>query len=340
LLRIDGSHGEGGGQVLRTALTLSIITSTPFEIYNIRANRSKPGLRPQHLTCVAAAQEICEASVSDIQIGTTDFQFIPKNKALPGRYHWDVGTAGSTVLVMQTVLLPLVMAAGASKVIIEGGTHVPYSPSAHYLRDAYVPMLIQSGGEVFVSLDRYGWRPKGGGQITAQLEGWSQLHGQDLMERGALERIFGYGVATNLPAHIPQRITDHVMRQFDYPDIPIDVRPLRDNSSRSKGAGLFLTAEYANGRAGFSQLGEVGLPAEHLAEEAVYNFELFNTTKATVDQHLADQLVLILALAQGASQFVTPEITEHLRTNIWVIQKFVTRDIVADHHLGHVQIKK
>lgn len=338
MLKIDGSYGEGGGQIIRTALTLSCVTATAVEIHHIRAGRSKPGLRPQHLTCVQAAAEICDAEVYGDQVGSQQLTFIPSKPPKPGEYHWDIKTAGAATLVMQTVLLPLVMAEGASEIRVEGGTHVPFSPSGHYLRDVYVPMLIQSGAEVFVSLPRFGWYPKGGGEIVAKLEGWAQLHGQNMLERGELERVFGVALTTRLPSHIPQRMTDEAIKLLDGLGVPIDIRPQRDNSSHSAGAGIFLTAEYANGRAGFSVLGEPGLPSEKVAEHAALALRGFHKSIASVDAHLADQLVLVLALAEGESQFITPEITDHLKTNCWVISQFLDREIKLDAASGWVEI--
>jgi RNA 3'-terminal phosphate cyclase (ATP) len=341
MLHIDGSYGEGGGQIVRTALTLSCITAVPIEISNIRAGRSQGGLRNQHLTCVHAAADICAAEVTGDAIGSEQLTFIPTREVRPGHYQWEIPSAGATTLVMQTVLLPLAMAGGTSEIHITGGTHVPFSPSAHYLRDVYAPMLIQSGAEVTIRLDKLGWNPRGGGEIVAYLEGWAQLQGQDLLERGDLERIFGDGLATNLPAHIPQRMATHAQKLLEQLnlDVPIDVRLQRDSSSSSKGAGVFLTAEYSNGRAGFSALGEHGFPSERVAEEAIYAFELFHAGNASVDEHLADQLVLVLALAEGGSQYISPRITDHLRTNVWVIRQFMERGISLDEYTGRVKIE-
>jgi RNA 3'-terminal phosphate cyclase (ATP) len=338
MLVIDGQYGEGGGQVLRTALTLSCITRRPITIENIRAGRHKPGLRRQHLTAVMAAADICDAEVAGADIGSQELVFAPRRPAHAGYYEWQVKSAGAATLVLQTILLPMAMAPGASEIRVIGGTHVPYSPSGHYLRDVYAPMLVQGGVEVFVNIERYGWNPKGGGEITCYLEGWSQLHSQDLLERGDLERLIGVGLASRLPAHIPQRMTTHVRKVLDFLEVPVDIRPERDGRSKGEGAGVFLTAEYANGRAGFSALGEPGVASEEVAEEAAYAFQVFDAGNASVDAHLADQLVLVLALAEGESVFITPQITDHLTTNCWVIQQFLERQITIDQHTGRVDI--
>jgi RNA 3'-terminal phosphate cyclase (ATP) len=335
---IDGQFGEGGGQILRTALTLSCITRQAFTVENIRAGRHKPGLRRQHLAAVLAATEICDAEVSGADIGSQELTFTPRRPAQGGVYEWPVKSAGAATLVLQTVMLPLAMAPSASEIRVLGGTHVPHSPTGHYLRDVYAPMLVQSGVEVFVNIERYGWNPRGGGEITVYLEGWSQLHGQDLLERGELERLIGVGLASRLPAHIPQRMATHVRKVLDFLEVPVDIRPERDGRSKGEGAGVFLTAEYANGRAGFTALGEPGVASEEVAEEAAYTFQVFDAGNASVDAYLADQMMLVMSLAEGDSTFVTPHITDHLITNRWVIQQFIDRQITIDEHTGRVDI--
>lgn len=338
MLTIDGTYGEGGGQIIRSALTLACITGNHITVENIRAGRNPGGLRAQHLTSIHAAAEICDAEVSGDFMGSEKLVFRPTRAIKPGVYDWSVGTAGAATLVLQTVLLPLTLAEGRSEVRVEGGTHVPWSPSAHYLRDVYMPMLVQSGADLYIEIARMGWYPKGGGEIRAEVEGWAQLQGQDLSERGALERVFGVGLASRLPSHIPQRMTSHTQRLLKDISPMLDVRPQRDGGAMSPGAALCLTAEYENGRAGFTALGERGLSSEHVAQEAAYALQIFQAGIASVDEYLADQLVLILALAEGRSVFITPEVTDHLRTNIWVIQKFLEREIKLDAATGRVEI--
>ncbi|HLA44310.1 MAG TPA: RNA 3'-terminal phosphate cyclase [Aggregatilineales bacterium] len=339
MIKIDGSSGEGGGQIVRTALTLSCITSTPIEIHHIRANRNQGGLRPQHLACVQAAAQICAAEVTGDYVGSHALTFVPGHPPKAGEYQWDIKTAGATTLLLQTVLLPLAMAEGSSTISAIGGTHVPNSPSGHYLRDVYAPMLIQSGVEVFISLERYGWYPKGGGEITASLEGWSQLHSQNLLERGELERVIGVGLVSKLPVHIPKRLSSHAEKTLSFLNVPLDIRAERDAQALSAGAGVYLTAEYSNGRAGFSAPGERGVPSEDVAEEATFALQVFDAGNASVDKYLADQLVLMLALAEGESQFITPEVTQHLETNCRVIRHFIDRAIHVDNATGRVRIE-
>ena len=233
---------------------------------------------------------------------------------------------------MQTVLLPLARAAGDSTANVYGGTHVPRSPSAHYLRDVYIPLLLEMGVDAALFIEGYGWMPEGGGQIGAQIKGGATLTGRDLRKRGDLERVFGTAVATSLPSHIPQRMANraiNLLAGVDSFDATVDIRPLR-TSGISAGAGIFLTAEYSNGRGGWGVLGRKGMPSEVVAGDAVTALLSFHDSGAAVDRHLADQLVIPLALAAGESALTTPEITQHLRTNIETVRCFVDREIRID----------
>lgn len=332
MLTLDGSQGEGGGQIVRTALTLSCILGTPFHVTAIRAGREPAGLRPQHVAAIRAAAEICDAHVEGAEAGSAALTFEPGGPVRAGVYEWEIGTAGSTTLVMQTVLLPLALAAGDSTASIHGGTHVPHSPPAHYLRDVYVPLLLEMGGDAALFVEAYGWMPEGGGLISAQVTGGATLRGRDLRDRGDLERVFGTAVACNLPSHIPQRMANraiNLLAGVDSFDAPVDIRPARV-SGISTGAGIFLTAEYSNGRGGWGVLGRKGIPSEVVAGDAVTALLSFHDSGAAVDSHLADQLVIPLALAAGKSAFTTPEITGHLRTNIETVRRFVDREIRID----------
>lgn len=332
MLTLDGSQGEGGGQIVRSALTLSCILGVPFRVTHIRAGRDPSGLRPQHVAAVRAAADISRARVDGAEPGSETLTFEPGGPVRPGNYEWEIGTAGATTLVMQTVLLPLALVSGTSTIQIHGGTHVPNSPPAHYLRDVYIPLLLEMGIEAAMFIGAYGWVPEGDGTLTAQVEGGAKLHGRDLRERGDLERVFGTALASNLPSHIPQRMANraiNLLGSVDSFDAPLDIRPRRE-SGLSTGAGIFLTVEYSNGRGGFGVLGRKGMPSEVVAGDAVTALLSFHDSGAAIDAHLADQLVIPLALAEGPSAFTTPAITEHLRTNIDTVRHFVDREIRVD----------
>lgn len=338
MLTLDGSQGEGGGQIIRTALTLSTILGVPFRVEQIRAGRDPGGLRAQHVTAIQAAADICDAHVEGARIGSETVTFVPGGPVCSGDYEWRIDTAGSATLVLQTVLLPLALAPEPSTVRVHGGTHVPNSPSAHYLRDVYVPLLLEIGADVTVSIEAYGWVPGGGGTLGATVTGGAHLRGCDLRQRGELERVFGTTVGCNLPSHIPQRMANraiNLLNAVEAFDPPLDIRPVRA-SGASTGAGIFLVAEYANGRGGWGVLGRKGVPSEVVAGDGVTALLMFHDSDAAVDEHLADQLVIPLALSEGPSVVTTPEVTTHLRTNIDVVRHFVDREIRLDEQQGAV----
>lgn len=329
MIFLDGSQGEGGGQIVRTALTLSCVLGAPVQIENIRAGRKPSGLRPQHVTAIQAAAEICDAGIEGAQVGSRTVRFEPGSPARPGQYEWAVGTAGSAPLVIQTVLLPLALAGGPSTIRVFGGTHIPGSPSGHYLRDVVMPVLLSMGADLEIYMDAYGWIPEGGGSMSVHVAGGAQLAGLDMRERGPIERVFGLAVGCNLPSHIPQRIANRALNLLETMDTPLDIRPCRTRST-STGAGIFLAVEYANGRGGIGVLGRKGMPSETVAEQAVTELLELHDSGAATDEHLADQLVVPLALAQGPSAYTTRAITPHLATNADVVRAFLDRPIALD----------
>jgi len=329
VITLDGSQGEGGGQIVRTAVTLSAITGQPVEITRVRAGREAPGLRPQHVTAIQAVGSLCDAQMRGVEIGSEALVFEPGSSVRAGEYEWGVGTAGSACLVAQAIILPLALAPGETQVKLYGGTHVPNSPSGHYLRDVYMPLLLRMGIDLELYMDSYGFMPEGGGMLAIYLKGGARPQSQRMVERGALERIFGTAVGCNLPSHIPQRMANRAVNLLGAIDVPVDIRPMRTRSV-STGAGIFLTAEYENGRAGFGMLGRRGMPSEEVAERAVTPLLMFHDSGAAVDERLMDQLVLPLALAEGPSVVSTNAITRHLRTNVDVVCAFLDRPIVID----------
>lgn len=328
-LHIDGSHGEGGGQILRTALTFSALFRRPVRIENIRAGRRNPGLAAQHITSIRAAGAICAARIEGDVLGSETLTFAPQLAVQPGTYHFDVaearegGSAGATSLVLQTVLLPLALADGESQVTIQGGTHMRWSPPFDYLRDVWLPSLRSIGIDAEVALDAWGWFPIGQGRIRATIhghkDGW--LKPVALEERGALLEVAGRAVAANLPAHIPQRMTDRAGTLLAGLGIPVALEPLRVRAACA-GAGIFLTARYENVACGFSALGELGKPAEQVAEETVAALMAHRNGGAALDEHLGDQILAPLAVADGPSRYSADQISGHLETNAWLIQRF------------------
>jgi RNA 3'-terminal phosphate cyclase (ATP) len=344
MLHIDGSYGEGGGQILRTSLSLAAITGRPICINHIRARREKPGLAIQHLTAVRAAAALCQAQVRGDVVGSTTLEFIPSRPPAAGQYTFDVtettgaGSAGSVSLILQTILLPLALTTGDSCVTLRGGTHVPWSPPISYIEQIYLPVLQQMGLEISMQLHAWGWYPRGGGEVELRVAGRgevsSPLRGIQITERGSLRQVEGLAIVTELPSHIPQRMASRAEKLLQQASLKAQVKPMRERGV-GPGAGIFLMAEYEYSRAGFSALGKVGLPAEQVAEIAVQQLLEFHDTGMPIDKCLGDQLLLPAAVASEVSQYRVAEISQHLVTNAWIIEQFglAKTAIARDTHL-------
>ncbi len=329
-ITMDGAYGEGGGQIIRTSVALSAITGKPVEIANIRARRSKPGLQAQHLTSVKAAAALCDAKLFGAELGSQWIRFEPQGLANGGDFRFDVGTAGATGLVAQTVLMPMSIMTDGATAEIRGGTHVPMAPPADYIRSVYVPILRQMCVTASLNLNRAGFFPKGGGEIDVKVSGRPTLP-IDVTERGRLKSLSIFITTSDLPDHVAERGVETMMKPlkgYGVPIVPVSQRL----DSKGAGAAVLLVAECENGTGGWTSLGERGKPMERVAAEAVRGFEKWFKTTAAVDEHLADQLVLPCALASGKSRWTTPEITEHLRTVLFVTQQFlpITYDLAEN----------
>lgn len=320
MIQIDGSMGEGGGQVLRTSLTLAALTGQGVSIRNIRAGRSKPGLRAQHLTAVEALAQVCSAETRGARLGSSELEFSPW-AINPGSYRFDIGTAGATSLVLQTVFLPLSRGAETSTVAITGGTHVPWSPCFHYLEWSWLPVLRGLGFDARLTLKRAGFFPPGGGRIQAVIRPAGAPLPLNLVERGPLKGIRGLSASANLPGHIADRQQRQALRRLKkYAPTKIETLSLE---SASPGTFVALLAEFDNARFCTFALGKKGKPAEKVADEAVHALESFLETGAAVGRYLADQLLIPLAIAAGPSEIRVEAITPHLLTNAAVIQAFL-----------------
>ena len=321
MIQIDGSIGEGGGQVLRTSLALSVLTRQELHITHIRTRRAKPGLMAQHLKSVEAAAKVCRAAVEGAAIGSQVLTFQP-GELHAGKYHHEIGTAGSTSLVLQTIFLPLCMAEGTSTVTLTGGTHVPWSPCFEYLTLQWLPYLQQMGIRAELALEQAGFYPPGGGRIRAVIHPAGPLTALKLPARGALQRIQGISAVANLDADIARRQKLQALRRLEPHCRETKIKAITVPSP-VKGTYIILLAEFERARACFSALGGRGKPAEQVADEAVNGLEEFLATDGAIDAYLADQLLLPMALAQGTSQFRTSRVTQHLLTNAEVIRQFL-----------------
>lgn len=320
-IELDGSHGEGGGQILRTALTLSMITETPFRIERIRARRSKPGLLRQHLTAVRAAAAVCGAEVDGAELGSLRLEFRP-GRVRGGDYAFAIGSAGSCTLVLQTVLPALWFADGESVFRITGGTHNPGAPTADFLIRAWLPLMRRLGVTMDLELVRHGFYPAGGGEMLARVRPVSALRGVTLMARAALPKARATAILAGVPFNVAQRELATLTEELA-PVLASCAGETRELPARD-GPGNALLLEIHGGEVNelFSALGERGLAAERVASRLADEVRAFLESGAPVGEHLADQLVLPLALAGGGS-FVAAAASSHLRTNIAVVERFL-----------------
>ncbi len=320
-IEIDGSFGEGGGQVLRSSLTLAAITSVSFRMTRIRARRSEPGLKPQHLRAVEAVAAICGAHVEGACLGSQSLLFEP-GKVAPGDFRFDIGTAGSTSLVLQTLLPPLALAGAASRVEVRGGTHVRWSPCFDYLQLQWLPFLRKIGFDADLVMERAGFYPAGGGIVRAAIRPARSLSPLRLSDRGSLTKIRGISAVARLDLRIAERQRDQAARRLAGSSPGLDCEVIRMPSG-SPGTMLLLLAEFEKSRGCFFALGERGKPAERVADEAADLLLAFLESSGAVDPHLADQLVVPLALASGASELTTSRVTGHLTTSVEIVKRFL-----------------
>lgn len=317
MLVIDGSFGEGGGQILRTSLAMSLITRTPVRLTRIRANRDKPGLRQQHLTAVLAAAKIGDCEVQGASVGSSEIVFRP-NTVVAGNYTFPIGTAGSASLVFQTVLPPLLLAPGRSELRFEGGTHNSMSPPFDFLERAFVPLLKRMGADVELALERYGFYPKGGGAFTAKIHGGKKLTPIELLERGEILRERARSLVVRLPASIADRELAVVKERLGFEERV----PQLVERGISPGNALFIEVETSTGTELFTGFGERGKPAEQVAAEAIAEHDVWRALEVPIGEHLADQLLIPFALAGGGAYRTVPP-SLHTTTNIEVLRKFL-----------------
>lgn len=325
MIEIDGSVGEGGGQILRTSLALSMCTGQPFALTRIRAGRSKPGLMRQHLTCVNAATEVCGAQVHGAEMNAQSLSFAP-GSVRAGEYSFNVGTAGSCTLVLQTVWPALLMADAPSHLKLAGGTHNPMAPPFHFLERSYAPLMRKLGANVELTLRRLGFYPAGGGEIDATV--WpaeDKLQPFDVTNRGA--KIEGYAecFAPALPRSIARRELEHLGSALGWSADQLREAPARQNEG--PGNALVATLVYEHLSEVFTKFGEKGVSAEKVAHDLVLEMQAYQMREAALGPHLADQWALPLALAvwkrRREATFTCTELTPHAKTNFNVIEQFL-----------------
>jgi RNA 3'-terminal phosphate cyclase (ATP) len=327
MIDIDGSFGEGGGQVLRSSLALALLTGQPVRLRNIRARRNPPGLRPQHLMSVRAAADVGNAQTRGASLGSGSLDFVP-GAARPGDYRFAIGTAGATGLVLHTVYLPLALLDAPSTVAVEGGTHNDHSPCFHFLAATWRAYLARLGLPVALRMDRPGFYPRGGGRIAATIPAPARLRGLTLTARPPLTRAVVLSAVASLPESIAERQARRARARLEARGLAVDASV--ETWQGGPGTVLAVTFPEAPVPTLFFGLGARGKRAEAVADEAVTEALDYAAGDAPVDPHSADQLVLPLAFAEGPSEFRTTRVTQHLLTNIAVVREFVRRTIACD----------
>jgi len=342
MIEIDGSFGEGGGQILRTALSLSALFMKPFRIFNIRKGRKKPGLMPQHLTCVRAMQLLSRAEVTGGEMGSTELVFRPNN-VTGGEFFFDIGTAGSTSLVLQTIIPSLIFLKEKTSLILKGGTHVPFSPSFDYVSNVFAVILERIGIKIDLKIESCGFYPKGGGKIRADIFPAADIKPLRVVERGEALGIRGYSGVGNLPLSIAERQKNSAVNKIRYElsdlKCPVEIEPV-SVAAQGQGTFMYIHLESENFFAGFSALGERKKRAEAVGEKAAEDLIKYYSTNAALDQHLPDQIVLYLSMSKEESVFTTSCITQHLLTNLWTISLFHEFHYSVDGTIGKPGIVK
>lgn len=338
MITIDGSFGEGGGQILRTSLAMSLVTGKPFCMEKIRAKREKPGLLRQHLTAVNAAAEVGRAKVDGNCIGSLKLTFEPTT-VKAGSYHYAIGTAGSATLVLQTILPALLTADGASELVLEGGTHNPYAPPFDFLAKAFLPVINRMGPRVTARLERPGFYPAGGGKFTVSIEPVTKLSRVDLTERGEILKRECVAVVAQLPRRIAE--TELAVMQAKLSWDPGCFRTEEVSTSRGPGNILIVTVESQHQTEVFTGFGERGVPADRVALATIEQVHEYLSAGVPVGRHLADQLMIPMALA-GGGKFRTLPPTRHSTTNIEILKKFLDVEVTVtktDRPIWDIEIK-
>ncbi len=337
MIEIDGSQGEGGGQIVRSSLALSLVTGKPVRLKNIRAGRPKPGLMRQHLTAVKAARKICNANVVGAEIGASTLTFKP-GRVAAGEYRFSISTAGSATLVLQTVLPALMIADGESSLTLEGGTHNPYAPPFEFLARAFLPLVQKTGPSFEATLHRPGFYPAGGGKFDVKIRPTRRLQWLSLMERGELLERRVQAIVANLPVHIAERECDTIAAKTNWDRSCF--QSMSYEHSRGPGNVVLITLRYENITEVFTAFGEKGKKAELVAKGVLDRAMRYLAHDAPVGEYLADQLMLPMAISAHlgcGGVYRTSRLSDHSRTHLDVIREFldvkVHIDEVGDNHV-------
>jgi len=337
---IDGSFGEGGGQVLRTAVALSALLEKEVYVKNIRGKRPNPGLRPQHMTAIKAVAALSDAETKGLEIGSTDLRFTPRKK-MSGSFRFDVGTAGSISLVLQALMPAAAFSSGRTEFEITGGTDVRWSPTIDYVRLVVLPNLSKLGYLAQLELIRRGHYPKGGGRVSMTVQPCKGLTPLRLTERSEIKGVRGISHCVRLPAHVAQRqaaVAQEVLKKIDQLDVSVELETYPDGTDPhiAPGSGIVLYTDNEPGRVlGADSIGERGRLAEEVGRQAATQLAEEIESGAPVDRHMSDILIPYLAVADGSSEFRTSQITMHTITNARIAELVSGAKITVDGELGN-----
>lgn len=338
MIEIDGSYGEGGGQLVRTAVALAAVSGTAVRVRNVRARRRKPGLGSQHLTALRAVAALCGARTEGLELGSGAVAFFP-GAVRPGSYRFEVGTAGSVTLVLQALLPPLLAARVRARVEVSGGTDVRQAPPAGYVEAVLLRQLERMGARVRLEVARRGYYPRGGGEVALEVEP-AGLRPLECTAPGRLCALRGEAHVANLPVHIAERMRAAGLAALAGCDAQpqIAVRRLGEREAFGRGGAIVLWPETEHTVLGAARVAELGVRAETLGEAVARELRADLAAGVTADVHAADQLLVYLALARGRSAFTTREFTSHARTAMWIIEQFLPVRFCAEPVAGAVRV--
>jgi RNA 3'-terminal phosphate cyclase (ATP) len=323
MIEVDGAHGEGGGQLVRMAVALSALTSKRVRVARIRSGRPIPGLAAQHVTALRAVAELCAGELENAEVGSSTVEFRP-GTVVPGRYEFDVGTAGSVTLVLQAVLPVACSAPGTVRLRLIGGTDVRWSPPIDYFARVFLPLLRRLGAHVDVEVLRRGYYPRGGGIVEAVVEptkAWSPI---DASGPGPVRRVRGIAHVSNLPEEIPKRMAHAAMRRLHgLGDVKVEQRTYRGDEAIGQGGALVAWAETESTFLGADSLAERGKRSERIGEQVAATLRADLDSGAFLDVHATDQLLVYLARATGPSRFRVREVSGHMETMMWLLAQFL-----------------
>jgi len=340
MITIDGGTKSGSGTIVRYSVALASLLGKEIKIQNIRQRRDKPGLRAQHLKVIQACAEMCHGVVENAAVGSKEITYIPREKFNGGEYHWDIGTAGSTTMFAQALLPLACFAEKPSKFRLQGGLFQDFAPSAYHMKFVLLPLLKKMGIQAELEIIRPGYVPKGKGIIEIEVEPVEKLKPFNLIEQGKITSINGIALSSHLEEKkVSQRMAQECRKILNAQGYKAEIEEIYDESSLQEGAALAIYADTSSGSViGSDRAGRPGRRSESIGRYVAQNFMEDVNTGAAVDRYIADQLIIYAGLAEGISRYSIPRITEHVETNLWLIEEFLgARTKISDNLIIEIE---